>query len=812
MLLSSRARIGTDGEKGDEVDIVINVGQAEKVRRRAGGGWPASCPGKLVLRRGAGPFTVCVYSRNPVGSADPVVIIKVREIGKMPAARWGILAVLAFLPGMRPAAAAVNDGLVLDLDAETLWQEGPVAEWKDTSGKDNDVRQGDVGAQPHFHTDYANGHPAVVFDGKEFLDGPAVLAEGAKELTYVAVWERRATGGPQSIVEQAGPGQGRRAALLTLDAGYGFNGELNDIYYMLPFQPGNFAVSVLRLQPNGVVTLFHNGYVKSGYIDMGRENIGVDKLRVGAKVFNGPERLDGAVQEVRVYNRALSDAEAQDVTAELMKKWGVTAEAINPDLAAAVKEIQDNSANPARYTEPYRPQYHFTPITGQVNDPNGLVYFNGQWHLFYQSNGWGHAVSEDLLHWQHLAPAISSDDLGVAWSGSAVVDWHDASGFFGGKPGIVCFYTYMNPAEQGRQSIALAYSADGVNFTKYPKNPVIPQLRYQPGQPDDHDFRDPKVIWYEPAKRWIMVVAGGTVRFYSSANLRDWTFESINQDIQTECPDFFPMPVEGKPGDVKWVLSGAGRWYRVGSFDGHKFTPETDAIPLNFGRDFYAAQTWSDVPDGRRIMIARLYTWDYGNGWPPTAWAGGGMTLPYELKLRQTDAGPRIFSTPVKEVEALRGKELSSGEQTIATGSKPLNGARGEALEIDAEFDVSGTATSFGFKVPKGGGEQTAIGYSVTDESLFVDRRNAGFAKVAHYNEIYEALMPPQNQRVKLRVFIDAESVEVFGNDGAAVITANILPDPQREGLEIFATGGEAKLVSLEIYMLKNVWREEKEE
>ena len=183
--------------------------------------------------------------------------------------------------------------------------------------------------------------------------------------------------------------------------------------------------------------------------------------------------------------------------------------------------------------------------------------------FFSQPEGWGHAVSRDLLHWQHRLPAIMPDELGAAWSGSAVVDQHDTSGFFGGKPGLVCIYTYYSPADDGRQSQGMAYSADGVTFTKYAKNPIIPQLRYQPGQPDDHDFRDPKVFWHEPTKRWIMVVAGGTLRFYSSPNLRDWTFESINSDIHTECPDFFPLPLDGDPTQTRWVLSGGGNWYRA---------------------------------------------------------------------------------------------------------------------------------------------------------------------------------------------------------------------------------------------------------
>ena len=482
-------------------------------------------------------------------------------------------------------------------------------------------------------------------------------------------------------------------------------------------------------------------------------------------------------------------------------------------LVAYQKLIDVNAANPARYTEIYRPQYHFTPIQGWMNDPNGLCFFQGQYHLFYQHTfpgqpvsgaNWGHAVSKDLVHWEQRVPAIPPDEKGNIWSGSAVVDWKDTSGFFGGQPGLVCIYTCMNPAEDKRQSIAIAYSADGVTFTKYEKNPVLPQLRYQPGQPDDKDFRDPKVFWHEPTQRWVMVAAGGKLRIYSSPNLRDWTFESINNGLNTECPDLFELPVEGDAKASRWVLSGAGEWYRLGNFDGHKFTPEGGQQRFNYGYDFYASQTWNEVPNGRRLMTTWLYNWG-DEKWPFKPWGGGSMTLPYELKLRQTPVGLRVFSTPIKEMETLRGQPQSWGDQMIGPGTNLLEGISGKALEIEAEFDVSKATGSFGFKVPKGGSDQTIIGYRIAEGKMFVTR--SGYPDNKKFDRTDIAPLPAVGGIVKLHLYLDTSSVEVFGNDGAAVITEGILPDPKREGLELFAEGGEVKLVSLKAWPLQSVWR-----
>ena len=730
------------------------------------------------------------------------------------------LVVGALTPSFTAQAAPPRDGLVLHLDAHSVIApesstSAKVSIWRDLSGQGHHVQQADAAAQPEVEKT-ASGEPVIKFDGNDFLDGAPVLPAGTNALTFAAVWQRDDFKGSQVIVEQSAPGNGRRASLLTNEGFYGFNGESNDAHNLLPFKTRQYTVSVLRLQADGTVTLLHNGALKTGRINAAIQNVGADKLRIGGKISGG-ELLRGAIAEVLVYDRALSDAQLRAVSSDLSRKWGISMDTRDPSKVDYHEILSRTAANPNRYSEPYRPQYHYTPVEGWTNDPNGLTFFNGEWYLFAQHTGtfsqqqaWAQAVSTDLLHWKHLPIAIWPDQHGAIWSGSAVIDEHDTSGFFGGKAGMVCIFTYFDPNQDGRQSQGIAYSADGRNFTTYAKNPVIPQLRYQEGQPDDKDFRDPKVFWYAPTKRWIMAVAGGTLRFYSSPNLRDWTFESINPDIHTECPDFFPMAVDGNAAQTKWVLSGGGRWYRTGSFDGHKFTPDSGEIRFNFGPDAYASQSWDSAPDGRRIMISWMYNFSYQT-WPTQPWTGGGMTVPYELNLRQTAAGPRIFQTPIQELKTLRGKAQNWNNQSIAPGTNLLSQVKGKALEIEAEFDISGTAKTFGFKIPAGGGEHTVVGYRPADQKMFVDRRAAGFANIGDYNNLYEAPLPARDKRVKLRLLLDADSVELFGNGGEAIISAKALLDPNRDSIELFADAGEAKLVALKIYPLHSVWRSDEE-
>ena len=468
-------------------------------------------------------------------------------------------------------------------------------------------------------------------------------------------------------------------------------------------------------------------------------------------------------------------------------------------------QTEDNTHANA-YSELYRPQYHFTPYQGWMCDPNGLAYFQGIWHLFFQHHAWGHAASTDLVHWVQRPKALLNDRLGDTFSGSAVVDLHDTSGFFNGQPGLVLIYSQHDPTQENREMQSLAYSADGITFTKFAGNPIIPQLRHLEGHEDDPNFRDPKVFWHAPTQRWIMAVAGGKLRIWSSPNLCEWTFESINADIDTECPDLFSLPLDGQADQVKWILTCGGRTYFVGTFDGHAFTPQSEPIRLN-GPDFYATQTWDAVPDGRRIMIS----------WMPrhlpdgpellSPWSGGQMSLPAVLTLRSTLAGPRLFQQPVKELEVLRGQPVTMTERKLSGEAVPITEIHGSRLEIIAEFEPA-DAAEVGLHLLKGaGGEQTTVGYSSESKSLFVDRSRSGVTPAGHCFDFYCAeAVELQEGRIRLHIFVDQASVEVFAGGGRQAITCNVYPEPESDGLDVYALGGEAHLVSLHVYPLSSIW------
>lgn len=484
--------------------------------------------------------------------------------------------------------------------------------------------------------------------------------------------------------------------------------------------------------------------------------------------------------------------------------------------------------------ELYRPQYHFTQPRGWASDPNGLVFFQGEYHLFHQDGGqWAHAVSTDLVHWKLLPIAIEWNEMGHAWSGSAVADTANQSGLFNGVAGggLIAYYTSFNPDKwNGNQKIGVAYSSDkGRTWSFYEDNPVIENIG---GAGAGWDFRDPKVVWDEEHNQWVMVVSGGDhIRFFTSVNLLDWTpIDSFGYGAYVhnggvwECPDFFPLVVDGVK---KWVLmistgaraetNGSDAEYFVGSFDGQRFTsdntPET-VLRHESGRDMYAAMTFADMPDGRRVKIGWMSNWDYPFSFPTAPWKGQ-MSVPRELKLKPNDNGDiRLVQQPIEELEILRGDGLSWSNEVITPESgNLLSGVTGTAYEIVAELELPDeqAAAEFGFGVRELGGEQTVIGYQTGSNNLFVDRTAAG------RNDFTQLFRPVQganltldaDRRIQLRIFVDESSVEVFGQDGSAVISSLIFPGAARDGMSFYAKGGNIKVVSMDVYPLKSIWREE---
>ncbi|MBD3239878.1 MAG: hypothetical protein GF331_04780 [Chitinivibrionales bacterium] len=454
-------------------------------------------------------------------------------------------------------------------------------------------------------------------------------------------------------------------------------------------------------------------------------------------------------------------------------------------------------------TNPHIPHYHFLPEKGWMNDPNGLVYFRDQWHLFYQfydpsmldGMQWGHAISDDLVHWRHLPPAIQPDRHGQIWSGSAVVDHHDTSGLFDGKPGIVCLFTYWDKSDH-RQCQGMAYSPDGLTFHTYEGNPVIPQLRYLEGHPDDKDFRDPKVFRHEKTNRWIMAVAGGKLRIFSSPDLIHWTFESIAEDITTECPDLFRLPIDGDPGQSRWVLSRGGRRYMLGDFDGTRFTPISESLTMSVGPDFYATQSFSDAPSGRRVIVSWLHNWGYGsslspegitNAFPTGAQAGGCMTVPYETCLRATVDGPRLCMVPVAELDRLFTFAATTDRVELTdAGARQLEISKPAA---DVRFTVAECEGRCGLRIATGDGTWISCGYDSAAHALFIDRRRSGLDHVKGYCGDY--LSPPIGTPgpVTVRVLLDACSVELFAGDGEVHMSAFVLPLPDNCRVELFGDG-----------------------
>ena len=465
------------------------------------------------------------------------------------------------------------------------------------------------------------------------------------------------------------------------------------------------------------------------------------------------------------------------------------------------------------YDEAYRSQFHFTYRRGWLSDINGLVCYDGEYHFFsqhcpataecdYLSTHWGHAVSEDLIHWRELPPAIAPDDEnGPAFSGSAVVDWHNTSGFqTGARPPLVAFYTgarYMLPGKQDGV-ICAAYSNDrGRTWIQYAGNPVLGAIT--------HYNRDPKVFWHEPTARWIMAITlscadhwlanrDGDYRFVllSSPDLKHWTEESrFDMPRGLDCPDLFDMPVDGDPADTRWVFWAGDSTHAIGAFDGRTFTWE-GAIQLppiiwdRNGAPGYAAQTFNDIPaaDGRRIQISWLRHGRYP-GMPFSQQA----LFPCELTLRTTPGGIRLFREPIREIEGLYRGTWRWQNEPLTGGGKAIGGPGGELLDVRAEIEPGDIATV----------DLEVRGIAVTYEAR---------AQVLCCQNAVVALAPVRN-RIKLRILVDRTSLEIFANNGCAAMAFGCLPQVDDRAVLISAEGGAGRLIDLTVHELRSIWRSE---
>jgi fructan beta-fructosidase len=447
------------------------------------------------------------------------------------------------------------------------------------------------------------------------------------------------------------------------------------------------------------------------------------------------------------------------------------------DLAALAQADAIKGAG-TLYKEKARPQFHFTSRRGWLNDPNGLVFHAGTYHLFYQHNPygwdwgnmhWGHAVSSDLVRWRELPLALYPRRFGDwCFSGSAVVDEANTSGFGApGRPALVAAYT-----STGRGECIVSSTDGGRTWSEYAGNPVV-----------RHRGRDPRLLWHAPTKRWVMAVydeeKGRAIAFYTSPDLKKWTYRSRIDDFY-ECPDLFALPVDGDAKKSKWVLYGADCRYLLGDFDGTTFRKESGKHQLWYG-NFYAAQTFSNAPGGRRIQIG----WGQGIAFPGSPF-NQQMTFPCELTLRTTEEGVRLFARPVTEVARLHTKKHAQKDRPLRPGADLAAGAS-ELLDVRAELEV-GKAAAVGCRV-----RGVEVVYDPKKKQLECRGRTAP--------------LPAKAGKVRLQVLVDRGSVEVFGNDGRVALSVGVLVPEKERQVALFARGGEAKVVSLEVHELRSAWR-----
>ncbi|MFD3002432.1 glycoside hydrolase family 32 protein [Pontibacter toksunensis] len=529
--------------------------------------------------------------------------------------------------------------------------------------------------------------------------------------------------------------------------------------------------------------------------------------------------------------------------------WGCsTNTAITEDTAAGNMEQTET------FNEQHRLQFHFTPPSGWMNDPNGMVYHNGEYHLFYQHNPdstvwgpmhWGHAVSKDMISWEHLPIALYPDSLGTIFSGSAVVDMNNTSGL-GTKenPAMVAIYTYHDAEGEraGRddfQTQGIAFSLDnGRSWTKYKNNPVLKN-------PGTRDFRDPKVMWYEEGQKWIMTLAvKDHISFYSSPNLLNWKLESdFGANVGAhggvwECPDLFKLKTQDTD-EEKWVLivninpgapnGGSGTQYFLGSFDGNNFVidPQFEAslnakpviattvngqegIWLDYGRDEYAGVSWSGVPeeDGRRLFMGWMSNWDYANVVPTEKWRSA-MAIARKLELVNTPAGMRVASMPVKELQNIYGTTKKLEAQTISNVldiSDKLS-INTSTYDLQLRLEPVGTQNSFAVELSNAKNQKVLVGLDASRGQYYIDRTKSGDHSFSDkFSGIQYAPRLSNDKAFDLRLVVDVASVELFADSGKTVMTAIFFPDEEFTKVKLVTENGQLKLVSGQMTDLKSIY------
>jgi fructan beta-fructosidase len=432
------------------------------------------------------------------------------------------------------------------------------------------------------------------------------------------------------------------------------------------------------------------------------------------------------------------------------------------------------------YHGEYRPQFHYTPIQGHIGDATGLIYYKGEYHLFYmydpwsmkrkEHKTWGHAISTDCLHWQELPPILDTLIDHRPGSGCGVVDWNNSSRLRRGtEKTLLVYYTDY---ELGT---CIAYSVDkGRTWLRHRLNPILEGTE---------DIRDPYVFWYKPANAWRMIrYETRGFAFYASSDLLHWTYLSRSDGFY-ECPDIFQLPVDGDPNQMKWVLVDGDGTYLIGAFDGSSFQAETEKLQVNHGR-LYATQSWKHTFEGDGPVIQLAFVGYVRE--PRQTWIGQ-MSFPCELTLRTGPEGVRLFRYPLNVIKNLYAEQLVWRDQMISPNMNIPEGFEGDVLDIHAEIELAGAQT-FGFEL-----RGQRIAYDVGNSTL------------AWHDSA--PLLPVQN-RVRLRILLDRSSIEIFGNDGQISITNLFFPDSTDHKLRLFTEGGDIRIISLEVNRLESIWQE----
>lgn len=493
-----------------------------------------------------------------------------------------------------------------------------------------------------------------------------------------------------------------------------------------------------------------------------------------------------------------------------------------PETALCWKELKLSGSFDMVNKESFRPVYHHTPAYGWMNDPNGMFYKDGVYHLYFQYNPygsvwgnmhWGHSTSTDLMHWKFEGCAIVPDAWGAIFSGSCVVDHENTAGF--GKEAVVAFYTSAKSTPWGDiQMQSMAYSLDnGKTFTKYEGNPILTS--------SEKDFRDPKVFWYAPGKHWIMILAVGQhMEIYSSVNLKEWKKESEFGAMQGahggvwECPDLVEIPVEGTR-EKKWVLicnlnpggpfGGSAAQYFVGSFDGKKFVNEspTQTKWMDWGKDNYATVTWNNAPDGRCIALGWMSNWQYANN-VPTRQYRSANTLARDLTLYREGQELYLKSTPSSEVKKARGKKVSIPSFKVSEKHEMVNlfEEKQEAYEVEIVIQNAG-ASKIAFCLLNDKGEKVSMYYDLNRKQFVMDRSESG---TVDFSKDFPAVtVAPVNvdKELTLRLFVDRSSIEAFGEDGKFVMTNLVFPSQPYVKMCFEADKNGYAVKSLNVYKLQ---------